>query len=267
MGIPIIVAVYPNVTITRKVNGAYFEDSHPIVMQTWRLHSLAELKSLILVNMGILGVKHVRKIAYRCIALDAEQNIRYKIYWLRGDDDVRAMFDCHGKIVKDQVMELCIELVNVCDVDPSSREVGSSSREARPSKEMACLRELGHELLEEDSVLEEEWVLTSSDDDSENDVEYVPQTQLHLASSSQQILPPPNPLPSRAPFQSHYDTFDLDTMQLDPMPFGPGGTDDYNLDEVWNTKSSNLIEQSIIVDADIMHQDAAGAFELHSGRI
>ncbi|MED6163807.1 hypothetical protein PIB30_083619 [Stylosanthes scabra] len=215
MGTPIVVAVYPNATITRKVDGAYFEDSHPIVIQTWRLHSLAELKSLILVNMGVLGVKHVRKIAYRCIALDAEQNIRYRIFWLRGDDNVCAMFDCHGKIVKDQVMELCIELVNVREVDLSSYEVGSSSREARPK---------------------EEWVPTSSDDDSENDAEYVPETRLYLASSSQQILPPPNPLPSRAPFQSDYDTLDLNAMQLDPMPFGPGGANDYNLDgsvEFW----------------------------------
>ncbi|MED6199878.1 hypothetical protein PIB30_079935 [Stylosanthes scabra] len=106
------------------------------------------------------------------------------------------MFNCHEKIAKKQVMELCIELGDV-------RGGALSSCAVRPSQKVWVPPKPRSELFMEVFESDEEWVSTSSDGDSDDDAD-------------------------RALVPSHYETLDLDVMQLDVTPFGSSGPDNYN---------------------------------------
>ncbi|RYR13384.1 hypothetical protein Ahy_B04g070409 isoform B [Arachis hypogaea] len=109
----LVVNVYPNCRIRNNDNDVTFEYENPILLRTWPVSSLAELKSLILGSVGGSGRKEIGRVGYRLLALMENRVFRFRLFWLHGDEHVRLMFDIYGRIVAEQVMELSTEVGDV----------------------------------------------------------------------------------------------------------------------------------------------------------
>ncbi|MED6109909.1 hypothetical protein PIB30_037905 [Stylosanthes scabra] len=75
--------------------------------------TLDEMKHIILRTMGVVGQKYVRRIQYILLDILPPLEYKFKLFWLEGDDHVRAMFDMHHRYGPRQVMELLTERRNV----------------------------------------------------------------------------------------------------------------------------------------------------------
>ncbi|RYR09120.1 hypothetical protein Ahy_B05g077226 [Arachis hypogaea] len=73
----------------------------------------AELKSLILTSLNANGTKEVRRVRYMLFAPMESRVFRFRVFWLDDDVHVRLMFDVHGKIIAQQVMELFAKVGDV----------------------------------------------------------------------------------------------------------------------------------------------------------
>ncbi|RYQ84878.1 hypothetical protein Ahy_B10g104379 [Arachis hypogaea] len=93
--------------------GVIFECDNPILLRTWRVSSLSELKSLILSNLCGLGRKEIGRVVYKLLAPLGNGVFWFCLFWLQGDEHVRLMFDIHGRIMAEQVMEFSVEVSDV----------------------------------------------------------------------------------------------------------------------------------------------------------
>ncbi|XP_016202767.2 CSC1-like protein At1g69450 [Arachis ipaensis] len=74
---------------------------------------LSKLKSLILTSLNANGTKEVRRVRYMLFAPMESRVFRFRVFWLDDDVHVRLMFDVHGKIIAQQVMELFAKVGDV----------------------------------------------------------------------------------------------------------------------------------------------------------
>ncbi|RYQ90351.1 hypothetical protein Ahy_B09g096476 isoform C [Arachis hypogaea] len=196
----IVVLVYPNCRMRNGDNRVTFECEDPILFRTQRVKTLSDLKSLILNKLDGTQARKIGRVTYRLLAPIGNRVFRFRLFRLQGDEHVRLMFDIHGRIMVEQVMEL-------------SAEVGHSD-EAEESKEES----------------DEDYMADSADSDSSDsgdEDEFVPETLVQTVV--RHVLPPPHPIPPLSTMPAHYHSLDLDAMH-ERTPFPDTGEEDYNLD-------------------------------------
>ncbi|RYQ92607.1 hypothetical protein Ahy_B09g098833 [Arachis hypogaea] len=215
-----VVVVVPRTTIEEE--GGTVEES--LLLCTRRVSSLSELKCLILSNLGGTGRREIGRVGYRLLALLDNGVFRFRLFWLLGDNHVRLMFDIHGRIMVEQVMELSAE---VCDVGSGgsvhSTFVQDDPLLAPPPIQVAIPVE-DMEVGEEDS--DEEYVTDSNDSDSfeyDDEEEFVPEMPDETALRYVPLLS------ALSDVSSYYHTLDLDVMH-EKSPISNTGKEDYNLD-------------------------------------
>ncbi|RYR38393.1 hypothetical protein Ahy_A09g043437 isoform C [Arachis hypogaea] len=106
----IVVLVYPNSCMRNGDNGVTFECQDPILFRTQRVEMLSDLKSLILSKLGGTQAREIGRVRYRLLAPIGNEVFRFRLFRLYGDEHVRLMFDIHGRIMCEQVMELSAEV-------------------------------------------------------------------------------------------------------------------------------------------------------------
>ncbi|RYR44897.1 hypothetical protein Ahy_A08g041174 isoform B [Arachis hypogaea] len=106
----IIVLVYPNCRMRNGDNGVTFECEDPILFPIQRVNTLSDLKSLILSKFGGTVAREIGRVADRLLAPMGNGVFRFRLFRLQGDEHVRVMFDIHGRIMVEQVMELSAEV-------------------------------------------------------------------------------------------------------------------------------------------------------------
>ncbi|RYQ88576.1 hypothetical protein Ahy_B09g095685 isoform B [Arachis hypogaea] len=90
-----------------------FECESPTLFRSRRVDSLSKLKSMILSHVGGMEPKEVGRVGYRMLASMGNEVFRFRLFWLDGDEYVRLMFDVHGRIMVEQVMELSAEVRDI----------------------------------------------------------------------------------------------------------------------------------------------------------
>ncbi|MED6138906.1 hypothetical protein PIB30_078941 [Stylosanthes scabra] len=86
---------------------------------------LDEKRHIILRTMGTVEQKYVRRIAYRLLDMLPPLEYKFKLFWLEGDDHVRAMFELHHRYGRRQVTEFLAEMWNVGRSDSGLSSSGS----------------------------------------------------------------------------------------------------------------------------------------------
>ncbi|RYR61191.1 hypothetical protein Ahy_A04g018317 [Arachis hypogaea] len=208
----IVVCVYSNCRMRNGDNGVTFECENPILLRTQRLSTLSDLKSLILSNLGGTEAMEVGRVGYRLLAPMGNGVFRFRLFQLLGDEHVRLMFDIHGRIMAEQVMELSAEDDRPLAPPPIHLTISVDEAE------------------EGDEESDEEYVADSVDSDSSkggNEEEFVPETPAQ--TMARHVLPPPHPIPVLLTVPSHYYSMDLDAMHERTL-FSNMGEEDYNLD-------------------------------------
>ncbi|QHO20518.1 uncharacterized protein DS421_11g338650 [Arachis hypogaea] len=109
----LVVCVYPNCLMRNGDNGVIFKCKNLVLLRTRRVASLLELKILILRNVTGSRSKEVGWVGYKLLAPMKNGVFQFRLFWLHGDEHVRLMFDIHGKIMAEQVMELSVEVGDV----------------------------------------------------------------------------------------------------------------------------------------------------------
>ncbi|RYQ85645.1 hypothetical protein Ahy_B10g105220 [Arachis hypogaea] len=193
----IVVCVYPNCRMRNGHHRVTFECENPILLCTQCVSTLWELKSLILSNLG-------------------------------RDEHVRLMFDIHGRIMAEQVIELSAE---VGDIGHGGSVRSTYVQDDRPLAPPPIHIAIPVDEAEEcDEESDEAYVADSSDSDSSeggDDEEFVP--EMPTQTVARHVLPPPHPIPALSAVLSHYHSLDMDAMH-ERTPFSDTGEEDYNLD-------------------------------------
>ncbi|XP_057720277.1 uncharacterized protein LOC130934756 [Arachis stenosperma] len=174
-----------------------FECGDSILFRTQRVNTLSDLKSLILSKFGGTEVREIGRVTYRLLAPMGNGVFRFRLFRFQGDEHVQLMFDIHGRIMVEQVMELSAEV--------GHRGRGGSS--------------------------DDDYVADSADSDSfdgGDEDEFVPETPVQTVT--RHVLPLPHSIPSLSAVPSHYHSLDLDAMH-ERTPFSDTGEEDYNLDD------------------------------------
>ncbi|RYR61273.1 hypothetical protein Ahy_A04g018418 [Arachis hypogaea] len=226
----IVVLVYPNCRMRNGDNGMTFECENPILFHTQRVNTLSDLKSMILNKLGGTEARKIGRVAYRLLAPMGNGVFRFRLFRLQGDEHVRVMFDIHGRIRVEQVMELSAE-VGHSDGGPSVHS--TYVQDDRPLAPLPIHVAIPvNEAEENEEESDEDYVADSGDSDlsdSGDKNEYVPETPVPTAACH--VLPPPLPIPALSAIPSHYHSLDLDTMH-ERTPFLDTGEEDYNLDSI-----------------------------------
>ncbi|RYR25402.1 hypothetical protein Ahy_B02g059120 [Arachis hypogaea] len=194
----IVVLVYPNGRMFNGDNGVTFECEDPILFRTQRVNTLSDLKSLILSKLGGTVAREIGRVAYRLLAS-------------MGDEHVRVMFNIHGRIMAEQVMEMSVE-VGHSGGGPSvhSTYVQDNRPLAPPPIHVAVPVDEAEEGEEES---DEDYVADSGDSksfDGEDENDCVPETPVPTAP--RHVLPPHLSIPALSAVSSHYHGLDLDAM-------------------------------------------------------
>ncbi|MED6166397.1 hypothetical protein PIB30_108845, partial [Stylosanthes scabra] len=63
--------------------------------------------------MGAVGTMLVKRVAYRLLNIFPLNQFKFKIFWVEGDEHVRAMFDLHHRYEPREVMELLTEMQTI----------------------------------------------------------------------------------------------------------------------------------------------------------
>ncbi|RYQ80081.1 hypothetical protein Ahy_Scaffold1g106730 isoform B [Arachis hypogaea] len=209
-------------------NGVTFECENSILLRTQRVSMLSELKSLILSNFGGIEAREVRRIGYKLLANMGNRVFRFRQFRLLGDEHVRLMFDIHGRIMAEQVMEL---YAKVGDIGGGGSVHSTNVQDDRPLAPPPIHLAIPVDEAEEgDEELNEEYMANSANSDSSergDEEEFVPETLAQTVAHH--VLPPPHPIPTLSAVPSHYHSLDLDAMH-ERTPFSNTGEKDYNLD-------------------------------------
>ncbi|RYR05466.1 hypothetical protein Ahy_B06g085332 isoform C [Arachis hypogaea] len=193
-------------------NGVTFECEDPILFRTQRVGTLSDLKSLILSKFGGTQARKIGRVAYRLLAPMGNRVFRFRLFRLLGDEHVRLMFDNHGRIMVEQVMELSAE--DDRPLAPPPIHVAIPVDEAEEGEEES----------------DEDYVADSADNDlseSGDGDECVPETPVQTVA--RHVLPRPHPISALSAVPSQDHSLDLDAMH-ERTPFLDTGEEDYNLD-------------------------------------
>ncbi|RYR67393.1 hypothetical protein Ahy_A03g013730 isoform B [Arachis hypogaea] len=196
----VVVCMYLNCRMRNSVNEVIFECENPSLLCTRRVSLLSELKSLILSNLGGLGRKEIGRVGNKLLAPLDNGVFQFCLFRLQGDKHLQLIFDIHGRIMVEQVMELSAKVGDVGgggsvhstfvqDDDPPLTP--PPIHVASPVEDM----DVG------DEESDEEYIADSSDSDFSEDDEG----------------------------EDHYHTLDLDVMH-EKYPFFNTGKEDYNQD-------------------------------------
>ncbi|RYR07696.1 hypothetical protein Ahy_B05g075107 [Arachis hypogaea] len=180
----IVVLVYPNCRMRNGDNGVTFECEDPILLSGTE-------------------AREIGRVAYRLLASMSNGVFRFRLFRLQGDKHVRVMFDIHGRIMVEQVMELSAE-VGHSGGGPSvhSTYVQDDRPLAPPPIHVAIPLDKAEECEEES---DEEYVADSGDSDlsdSGDQNECVPETPIPTAACH--VLPPPLPIQALSAVPSYY---------------------------------------------------------------
>ncbi|QHO00133.1 uncharacterized protein DS421_13g403850 [Arachis hypogaea] len=206
----IVVLVYPNCRMRNDNNGVTFECENPILFRTQRVNTLSDLKSLILSKLG-------------------------------GDEHVRLMFDIHGRIMVEQVMELSAEVGHSGGGSSVHLTYVQDDRPLAPPPIHVVISVDEAEEGKEES--DEDYVADSADSDSSDggdEDECVLETPFQTVA--RHVLPPPHPILALSAVSSHYHSLDLDAMH-ERTPFSDTGEEDYNLDDNHRFRSREAVLQ------------------------
>ncbi|RYR66740.1 hypothetical protein Ahy_A03g012798 isoform B [Arachis hypogaea] len=192
-------------------NGVIFESQDPILFRTQRVETLSDLKSLILSKLWGTQASKIGRVAYRLLAPIENGVFRFRLFRLHGDEHVRLMFDIHGRIMSEQVMELSAEVGHGGSGSSAQDTYVQDNRPLAPPPIHITILENEAEEGEEES--DEDYVADSGDSESSDDNdedEFVPETP--AGAVSRHVLPPPHPIPVLSVVPSHYHSLDLDAM-------------------------------------------------------
>ncbi|RYR46333.1 hypothetical protein Ahy_A07g032074 isoform E [Arachis hypogaea] len=224
----IVVPVYPNCRMRNGDNGMKFECEDPILFRTQRVETLFDLRSLILNKFGGTQAREIGRVAYRLLAPMGNGVFRFRLFRLLGDEHVRLMFDIHGRIMVEQVMELS---AGVGHSGGGSFVHSTYLQDDRPLAPPPIHVAITVDEAEEgEEELDEDYMVDSGDSDlsdSGDEDECVLETPVQTLA--RHVLPPPLPIPVLSAVPSHYHSLDLDAMH-ERTPFLDTGEEDYNLD-------------------------------------
>ncbi|XP_057754792.1 uncharacterized protein LOC130974060 [Arachis stenosperma] len=167
---------------------------------------MSDLKSLILSKLGVTQAREIGRVAYRLPAPMGNGVFRFRLFRLHGDEHVRLMFDIHGRIMCEQVMELAAEV--------GHGGSGSSAQDTYVQDDRPLAPPPIHVAISENEVEEDE---------------FVPETP--TGAVPRHVLPPPHPIPTLSAVLSHYHSLDLDAM-YERIPVSDTCGVDYNLDGI-----------------------------------
>ncbi|MED6107410.1 hypothetical protein PIB30_013519 [Stylosanthes scabra] len=231
LGNLIVATLYSDGELTRDTDGIGFACPNPILFHIQRVETLEELKHIILWTMGAVGQKFVKRVAYRFLDLLPPLEYKFKLFWLEGDNHVRAMFELHHRYVPHQVMELLAETWNVgrCESGPSSSRPCPTSAILAPPLRIATPDVTMEMNSDSGDVSDGEYIDdTESSSKSFVEAQFVPETQpvrTFLLSTTALI-------PDLSFVSCHFHTLHLDAMREEPIDgFGGGGQYYINLDE------------------------------------
>ncbi|RYR40832.1 hypothetical protein Ahy_A09g046576 [Arachis hypogaea] len=222
------VLVYPNCRMRNGDNGVTFGCEDPILFRTQRVEMLSDLKILILSKIGGTQARKIGRVAYRLLAPMGNGVFRFRLFRLQGDEHVRLMFDIHGRIMVEQVMELFAEVRHSGGGSFVHSTYEQDDRPLAPPPIHVAIPVDEVEEGEEES--DEDYVADSVDSDSfdgGDEDECVPETPVQ--TMVRHVLPPPHPIPPLSAVPTHYHSLDLDAMH-ERISFSDTGEEDYNLD-------------------------------------
>ncbi|XP_072065582.1 uncharacterized protein [Arachis hypogaea] len=138
------------------------------------------------------------------------------------------MFDIHGRIMAEQVMELFAEVENSGRGGSVHSTYVQDDRPLAPPPIHVAIPLDEAKKGEEES--DEDYMADSADSDSSeggDEDDFVP--EMLAQTVARHVLPPPHPIPTLHTVPSHYHSLDLDAMH-ERTPFSDTGEEDYNLD-------------------------------------
>ncbi|XP_015946350.1 uncharacterized protein LOC107471400 [Arachis duranensis] len=204
----IVVLLYPDCRMRNSDKGVPFECQDPILFRTQHVETLSDLKSLILSKVGGTQARKIGRVAYRLLAPMGNRIFRFRLFRLHGDEHVRLMFDIHGRIMCEQVMELSAEVGYGGSGSSIHEMYVQDDRPLAPPPIHVAIPEHKGEEGEEKS--DEDYVADSESSDDGDKDEFVPET-------------PEEAVPS------HYHSLHLDVMH-ERNPVSDSCGVDYNLD-------------------------------------
>ncbi|MED6213816.1 hypothetical protein PIB30_097046 [Stylosanthes scabra] len=116
----IVVRLYPNRFPRKGPDGVESHSLDPVVFMMWSMETLGDLQKTILSNIRLQERTPVIRMAYRFFAVLPDRSCRYKVFWLINDENVRAMFASHGRILSDQVMDLYVQILDTRTSTPGA---------------------------------------------------------------------------------------------------------------------------------------------------
>ncbi|RYR38396.1 hypothetical protein Ahy_A09g043437 isoform D [Arachis hypogaea] len=204
----IVVLVYPNSCMRNGDNGVTFECQDPILFRTQRVEMLSDLKSLILSKLGGTQAREIGRVRYRLLAPIGNEVFRFRLFRLYGDEHVRLMFDIHGRIMCEQVMELSAEVGHGSSGVSEHKTYVQDDRLLAPPPIHVAISE--HEADEGEEESNEDYVADSESSYGGDEDEFVPETPARAVS--RHVLPPPQPILALLAVPSHYHSLVLDAM-------------------------------------------------------
>ncbi|RYR33329.1 hypothetical protein Ahy_A10g047905 [Arachis hypogaea] len=141
-------------------------------------------------------VREIGRVGYRLLAPMGNGVFRFRLFRLQGKKHIRLMFDIHGRIMEEHVVELSAE----------------------------WMRREGKEESDEDYVTDS---VNSDSFEGGDEDEIVSETPAQ--TMARHVLPPPHPIPALSVVPSHYHSLVLDAM-YERTPFSDTSEKDYNLD-------------------------------------
>ncbi|XP_016206183.1 uncharacterized protein LOC107646514 [Arachis ipaensis] len=156
---------------------------------------------------------------------------RFQLFRLHGDEHVQLMFDIHGRIMCEQVMELSAEVGHGGSGGSVHETYVQDDRPLAPPPIHVAIPE--HEAEEGEEESDEDYVANSESSDGGDEDEFVPETP--AGAVARHVLPPPHLIPALLAVPSHYHSLDLDAMH-ERTPVSNTYEVDYNLEgnvEFW----------------------------------
>ncbi|XP_052114359.1 ornithine aminotransferase, mitochondrial-like [Arachis duranensis] len=151
---------------------------------------------------------------------------RFRVFRFLGDEHVRLMFNIHGRIMVEQVMELSSEVAHSGGGSSVHSTYVQDDRPLAPPPIHVTLPVDEEEDEEEES--DEDYVADSDLSDNGDEDESVP--EIPVQTVARHVLPPPHPILALSAMPSHYHSLDLDAMH-ERTPFSDTGEEDYNLED------------------------------------
>ncbi|MED6215371.1 hypothetical protein PIB30_113015, partial [Stylosanthes scabra] len=175
----VVVTLYPNGEMGCDSGGIWFRSATPMVFQMQPVNTLEELK--------------------------------FKIFWVDGDEHVRRMFDLHRRYGTREVMELLTEMQTMgVDVGGSSSSVGGAAAviPCSPIHFTALDATMQSELNDGEDSDEDFVGDTEESSESSDGTKFVPESQCRWDF----LLPAPAPILDLSSVSSHFQTLYLDDM-------------------------------------------------------